>query len=137
MKKLVRTALLVMHVGGLALGLFMAGLGIRSVIENCPTDALDLALSRIATTSTITVIAIAYAVTLLRRGFTPAAPFLYALSFGIAGIVVEMNGRMIAKNFAPAAPEELSALYASVIAQLVVVLGAAFAAWLWTHRHSR
>lgn len=78
----IRIALLVLHVGGLVLGMLIAALGIRSVIENVPTDFLEVALKRIATTSTITVITAAYAVTLLRRGFVPVAPLLYALRAG-------------------------------------------------------
>ncbi|MBL9095686.1 MAG: hypothetical protein JNK07_02065 [Alphaproteobacteria bacterium] len=135
MKKPIRTALLVVHVVGVALGMLIAALGIRSVIENYPTDSLDVALSRTTTTSTITVIAVSYIVTLIRRGFTPEAPLLYALSFGVAGLVVEANGRMMAKDFAPSVAT--SSDYAISTTWIVAAWLAALCAIIWTYRRSR
>lgn len=130
-----RRALLVLHVAGLVLGFLMAALGVLSVIENLPKDLPDVARSRIATTSTIAAIAVAYAVILLRRGFTPAAPFLYALSFGIAGLIVEANGRMMAKGFAPFVAT--SSDYAASATWIAVAWLVALCAAVWTYRQSR
>jgi hypothetical protein len=44
---------------------------------------------------------VAYSAILLLLGFSSAAPFAFALSFAIVGVVVHVNTLLIAKGFAP------------------------------------
>lgn len=135
MKKTIRIALLVAYVGGLAVGLLISGLGVRSVVENFATDSTMKAFSRIATTSTIATISIAYAAILLRKGFTPSAPLLYVLSFGGAGIFVELTGLTMSMGYAPSVGTSFD--YVVSTAWIVAAWLAALWGIIWTYRQSR
>jgi hypothetical protein len=132
-----RRIALFVHVVGLAFGLFMAVVAFDSVVTNFATDYWNVALSRIATATSVTAVAVSFCLLLPLRGFTPVAPALFAISFAIVAFMVQANGRAMAKSFAPADPSEFGFLYGMAIAQILFAFAVAVSAWLWTYRHSR
>jgi hypothetical protein len=137
MPNFARTFFLVLHVSALAVGAVIAGMAVASVIENFPDDVPNVALSRIATAATLGLMTAAYALTLFRRGFTPAAPFLFAASYFLGGFFVDAYGRALAKAFAGAATAQIEGLYLGAVAKIVFALAISFVLWFWTHRKSR
>jgi hypothetical protein len=135
MGKLVRTALLMLHVGGLALGLAIAGMATFSVVENLPRDLPEVAAHRVATAASLCAVAVGFALVLLWRGFTNLAPLIFALSFGVVGIVVDLNTLLMAKHFAPF--EATTADYLFAAGKSVAAIVAALLAMIWTATRSR
>ena len=135
MGKLVRTALLVLHIGGLALGLVIAAMATSSVIENLPQDLPEVAAHRIATAVALSVVVAGFAQVLWRRGFANLAPLIFALSFGVVGIVVDLNTSLMAKHFAPFDVTAVDYLVAA--GKSIAAMIAAYLAMIWTARRSR
>lgn len=134
--KSVRIVLLLVHIGGLALGAFITYLATLSVIDNFVTDSVGLAAHRIANAATLFLITAGFASVLVSRGFTPIAPFLYAISFGLMGWIVNLYGRGFAKNFAPASSEELPALYAIGVIFIAAAIAIVLLSLMWTRRRA-
>lgn len=135
--RLVRAALLTLHVAALAFGVYVAGAAVDSFIVNVGTDITTVATSRAAVAASLIAVAFAYAALLRRNGFTLIAPPLFAVSYVAVGLIVDMTTRTMAKGFATAAPSELPVLYAIALAQIAVVIALAFLAWRWTRSRSR
>ena len=132
-----RTMAFAVHLIALSAGVFLAIAATHSALENLPRDDADVALSRFATAGVLVAVTAAFCVALVRRGFTSLAPLMFVISYALMGLLVGANARAIAKQFAPAAPEELPALYAMASFQMLIACTVAAAAWLWTYRKSR
>lgn len=134
-ERLGRAALLLIHGSGLALGAVVSAMAVLSVAENLAQDFPELALHRIAVALALAAVTAGFAAILPARGFTSAAPFLFALSFAGVCLVVDMNTRVMAKGFAPSEPTSLD--YAISIGEIVAACIVAYLAWDWTKRLSR
>jgi hypothetical protein len=124
-----------LHIGGLAIGAFIACVATLSVIENFASDSAMRSAHRIATAAALLLITVGFGSVFVLRGFTPIAPLLFALSFIGVGVVVNVNTLLIAKGFAPSEATTLD--YVVSISQIAVVCLLAWAALMWTGRRSR
>lgn len=131
-----RAALLVVYIAELVAGAFIAALAIGSAFDNAGTDSFELFVGRTAVAAALVTVLIAFAALLATRGFTPAAPVLFAISYIAAGFVAAST-RGVAKGFPSAAVSELPELYATFAAIIVVAIAISAAAWWWTRRLSR
>ena len=132
-----RAVMLLVHLAALGVGLVVAFLVVQSFVQNAAGDSPEIALSRIATAATLVAIVLAFVMILQWRGFSPDAPFYFALSYAAVGAVVSGNARAMAKQFAPAAPNEVTFMYVTSSAQIAVVCLLALGAWAWTYQRSR
>lgn len=133
--KAARTILLLLHIGGLAIGAFVAGLAALSVIDNFGSDSPERAAHRIASAAALFLVTVAFGRVFVLRGFTPLAPLLFALSFIGVGVVVNVNTLLVAKNFAPSEATALD--YVVSTSEIAVACLLAWAALMWTRRQSR
>lgn len=132
-----RTIAFTVHLIALSAGVFLAIAATHSALENLPRDHADVALSRFATAGVLVGVTAAFCIALVTRGFTSSAPLMFVISYALVGLSVSANTRAMAKQFAPAAPEELPTLYATASFQVLIALTIAAAAWLWTYCRSR
>jgi hypothetical protein len=130
-----RTALLLLHIGALAVGAIIAGLAAVSVIDNFASDSVMRAAHRIASAAALFLVTVGFGSVFVLRGFTPLAPLLFALSFVGVGVVVSINTLLMAKDFAPSEARTLD--YVVSISQIAAVCLLASAALIWTARRSR
>jgi hypothetical protein len=126
-----------LHIGGLAIGAFITYLATLSAIDNLATDSVELAAYRIANAAALFLVTAGFGSVLVSRGFTPIAPFLYAISFGLTGWIVNLYGRGFAKTFAPASSEELPALYAIGVTFIAVAIAIVLLSLMWARKQSR
>jgi hypothetical protein len=126
-----------LHIAALAFGIYVAGAAVDSFFAKVGRDITTVALSRIAVAASLITVTFAYGALLARNGFTLIAPPLFAVSYIVVGIVIDMTTRAMAKGFATATPSELPLLYGMAIAQIAAVAALAFLAWRWTRSRSR
>jgi hypothetical protein len=132
-----RTAAFLIHIAGLALGVFFAIVATDSAFVNLETDSVGVALSRITTAGALILVTAAFLFILVRRGFATVAPVMFGVSYGTLGITVAGISRIIAKDFAPASPDELPSLYSQSYLIIAIAIAVTLAAWIWTYRKSR
>ena len=86
--------------------------------------------SHVAVGFSLGAIAVVFAVTLARRGFSLLAPLLFLTSYAIVGTLLDIGTRAIAK----ASTADAVAL---AIVELSIAAAVVGVAWLWTNRRSK
>ena len=110
---------------------------LTSTNEHFAKQDFYVALGELTTALVVLALCAAYAYVLLRHGFSPLAAFLFMFTYPLLGLILNMSLRVMAKEFAPATPEQAQLGYIQYSTLIVVICGLAVAGVVAADRVAR